>query len=230
MMKGNLLLLHGALGSSKGFENWISSLETAFHVFSPDFDGHGNKPCTFDLSIENLAHQILAYMKDHKLHQADFFGYSMGGYVALYLASIEPEKVGKIMTLGTKFAWTPEAAAEERKKLNPEKMEAKVPHFAGYLQALHPAQDWKALVHRTANMMETLGEQPLLTPTVLQGIKHEVLITLGDADNMVSQEESEQAARDLPNGSFLLLKNTPHPLEKVEPERLRSTLQSFLQS
>lgn len=229
-MKRNLLLLHGALGSCKEFESWTFPIEKEFDVYATDFDGHGNKPCTYELRIENLAYQILAYMKDQNLHEADFFGFSMGGYVALYLAHIAPDKVGKIMTLGTKFAWTPEAAAEEKKKLNPEKIEAKIPHFANYLQALHPAQDWKALVHRTADMMEALGEQPLLTPSVLQGIRHEVLITLGDADNMVSKVESEQAAGHLPQGRFMLLQDTPHPLDKVNPKKVIDLLQEFLLS
>ena len=47
-------------------------------------------------------------------------GHSMGGYVALKLALKRPELVDRIITLGTKFNWTPEVAAKEVKMLNPD--------------------------------------------------------------------------------------------------------------
>ena len=45
--------------------------------------------------------------------RADIFGYSMGGYVALHAARRHPERIGSIMTLGTKFAWDTPTAEKE---------------------------------------------------------------------------------------------------------------------
>jgi pimeloyl-ACP methyl ester carboxylesterase len=228
-MKKNLLLLHGALGSRKGFESWKPELGDSYNVHALDFEGHGEHPSsTAELSIERLTLQLLAYMEEQHIESTDIFGYSMGGYVALHLASIAPQKVRKVMTLGTKFAWSQETAAEEQKKLDPEKIEAKVPHYARYLQDLHPAQDWKALVLRTAAMMKSLGAAPLLSPSLFHGLPHEVCIGLGDGDTMVSREESEEAARAIPQGTFMLLANTPHPLEKVNQHLVITILRDFM--
>jgi pimeloyl-ACP methyl ester carboxylesterase len=228
MAKTNLILLHGALGSAKGLEQLSALLSEEFHVYAPDLEGHGGQSSDREFRIENFASALLGYLHAENISKADFFGYSMGGYVALYLASIAPDKVGNIMTLGTKFAWTPQTAAEELKKLDPEKIEAKAPQFARHLESQHTAQDWKVVVGRTAGLMKDLGDHPLLRSLVLKQIPHRVCIVLGDSDTMVSREESEKAALDLPQGAFVILPNTPHPLEQVDPLSLKKLIQDFL--
>jgi pimeloyl-ACP methyl ester carboxylesterase len=144
----------------------------------------------------------------------------MGGYVAVWLALKHPERVGKIITLGTKFDWWPESAEQEVRKLNAEKIQEKVPAFARILEHRHAPNDWKELLSKTRDMMLSLGNQPLLTEENLKTIQHEVLICLGDQDDMADRNYSEQVAEWLPNGTFELLENTPHPIEKVELNRL----------
>lgn len=86
----------------------------------------------------------------------------MGGYVALWLAHQHPERVRKIVTLGTKFDWSPESARLEVKKLDAEKILEKVPAFALILETRHAPNDWKQLLSRTSTMMLALGSDPLL--------------------------------------------------------------------
>jgi pimeloyl-ACP methyl ester carboxylesterase len=100
--------------------------------------------------------------------------------------------------------------------LVPEKIEAKVPAFAQALADRHAPNDWKELCRKTAGMMAELGEKNPLAPSNLLPLAHPVRICLGDADNMVSREESQAVAEALANGEFVLLGNTPHPLEKVD--------------
>ena len=61
----------------------------------------------------------------------------MGGYVALNLASQSPEILGKIITLGTKFAWTKESATHETSRMIPEIMEKKIPAYTQKLERVH---------------------------------------------------------------------------------------------
>lgn len=148
------------------------------------------------------------------------FGYSMGGYVALEFASKYPDRVGSMVTLGTKFDWSVESAAREVRKLNPEKILEKVPAFARILEKRHAPNDWKELIQKTSAMMISLGGKPLLTPEVLKAIINPAWICLGDQDDMADRQYSEDVAGLLPNGKFLLLESTPHPIEKVSMEKL----------
>ena len=223
-----LLLLHGALGSAALFDPLQASLAASFTTHTLSFSGHGGQPfAPAGFGIAQFAQETLDYLDAQGLEKVDVLGYSMGGYVALYLALNHPDRVGKIYTLATKFAWSPEAAAAEAKMLNPEAIEAKVPKFAHALEARH-GESWKPLLQATAQMMQDLGANPLLTSEQLAKISHTCRITVGDQDQMVTQEETQKAAEALPNGSFALMENTPHPLEKVDTEQLARLVANFM--
>ena len=216
-----VLLLHGALGSSSQLEPLKQKLEAQGKaVFVLNLSGHSGVPFRESFGIEIFADDVVEFLGKQNLNQVDIFGYSMGGYVAVWLALKHPERVGKIITLGTKFDWSPASAENEVRKLNVEKIMEKVPAFARILEHRHAPNDWKELLRRTREMMLSLGNQPLLTEENLKTIQHEVLICLGDQDDMADRSFSEQVAGWLPNGSFHLLRNTPHPIEKVELENL----------
>ena len=216
-----LLLLHGALGSQNQFEPLKKALSTNYEVFTLDFYGHGtNAAETQPMRIEALADQILAWLEAQQLDSIAIFGYSMGGYVALYLAAHHPEKVAEIFTLATKFDWNPETAAKEVKLLDPEKIEAKVPAFAKDLAQRHGENSWKGVLHSTAEMMLHLGQQPALSAEDFATIQTRVLVSVGDRDTMVSLAETVEVYRQLPNGSLIVLPETIHPLEKVSVDRL----------
>ena len=65
-------------------------------------------------------------------------------------------------------------------------------------------------------MMLKLGRQPLLTEEIIRTIATPTQVVLGDLDDMADRAYSERVAGMLPRGSFLLLENTPHPIEKLK--------------
>ena len=223
-----VMLLHGALGSAAHFEPLLPLLPAEWDVHAFSFSGHGGRPFGTGFSNAFFVEETIAEMDRLGWDRCDFLGYSMGGYVALSLALKYPERVGKVLTLGTKLHWNPEIAQKEAGMLVPEKIEAKVPAFAEALARRHAPTDWKELCRKTAAMMAELGETNPLAPENLMPLSHPVRICLGDADNMVSREESQAVADVLANGEFVLLENTPHPLEKVDMGVLAAAARAFL--
>ena len=220
-----VLILHGALGSASQLEPERKSLEQlGLHAHTLNFSGHGGEPFQQTFGIEQFSDDILRYMNTHQLDVVDIFGYSMGGYVALWFAKNQPGRVGKIITLGTKFDWNIESASREVKKLNPEKILEKIPAFARILEHRHAPHDWKMLLQKTNHMMMELGELPMLTEEIVKQIFHPVLICLGDQDDMADRSYSERVASFLPHGTFQLLENTPHPIERVELKRISTII------
>lgn len=211
------LLLHGALGSKSQLDAIKTKLEQdGREVFSMNFSGHSGEPFSkAGFGIEIFAQDVKRFLYVHKIPRVDIFGYSMGGYVALWLAYLYPDVVNSIVTLGTKFDWNKESAANEVQKMDPEKIALKIPAFARILEHRHAPNDWKELLQKTSAMMSALGNKPLLTEEVLKRVQTPVLIALGDRDDMADRSYSERVAQLLPNGRFLLLENTPHPIEKV---------------
>jgi pimeloyl-ACP methyl ester carboxylesterase len=170
----------------------------------------------------------MIFLHQQNIKQVDVFGYSMGGYVALIAALQQSDLFKNIITLGTKFDWSKTSSEQEVKKLNPEKIQEKVPAFADTLSKRHGADRWKVLMQRTGEMMIALGDNPLLTPEKLRKIKQQVTICLGDHDEMTSANFSKDVAQQIPNGKFVLVPDTPHPIEKVRLEVLLEILQKHL--
>lgn len=212
------LLLHGALGAKEqlaGLRDLLTARGRKVHVMN--FSGHGGEPFSHSgFGIEVFAEDVRNFLNANDLPRVDIFGYSMGGYVALWFVHENPQRVGSIVTLGTKFDWDEASAAKEIAKLNPAKIIEKVPAFVRLLEHRHAPNDWKQLLNRTSDMMRRLGAQPLLTEDVLKEIQVPVEVVLGDLDDMADRSFSEKMASVLPNGQFRLLENTVHAIEKLK--------------
>ncbi len=219
MEKQAIILLHGALGAKAELESLATALESRYLVYNFEFLGHGKTPLHGEFSIRSFAEQLRLFINSENLVGAKIFGYSMGGYVALYLAAEHPGIIDEIVTLGTKFHWTTESAAQEIRKLNPEKILEKVPRFASYLSSLHGADFWKTQMHLTAELMKDLGANELLESR-FDKINIPCTIGLGELDDMVSLEETQQAVDAITGARFVGLPETPHPITRVATENL----------
>lgn len=220
----DIILLHGALGSKDQFEELVPLLNDTYAVHTLNFDGHGGEKPLEIFSVEHFSQNLIDYVREHQLHEPLIFGYSMGGYVALYSAAQYPGLFGPITTLGTKFDWTPEGAQQEAQMLDPDVIEEKIPSFAEYLKSLHAPFDWKAVMRQTADFMLKLGEHPLLTEDMLRQIAQEVQLNLGEQDNMVSEEETMGVKNVIRQASFKKIRNCPHPIQKIPPEKLKEVI------
>jgi pimeloyl-ACP methyl ester carboxylesterase len=175
-----------------------------------------------------FADDVLEYLDVGREKKVNFFGYSMGGYVALYLARYHPEKIGKILTLATKVRWDKEIAQQEVKMLDVKKMKEKIPAFASELAKRHAPENWETVAAKTAEMMLNLGDKNTLTLEDFSHIEQEVMVGVGDRDKMVTLDETTGVYKKLKNGRLLVLPNTPHPLEQVNLERLEYEIRDFL--
>ncbi len=224
----HIVLLHGAIGAA----DQLAPLEIAFmqkqftvHRFS--FSGHGNMPFQEQFGIEQFAGELEQFIKEKHLEQPAIFGYSMGGYVALYLAKVKPGLLSTVITLGTKFAWSPEIAAKEIKMLDANTIIEKVPKFAEALKARHGAE-WQTLLQKTANMMTGLGNSPALTNEDFAQLDHKVLLGLADHDTMVSLDETLHVFKVLKQADLYMLPRTKHPIETVNPTLLAEIISNYL--
>lgn len=226
-MKPNILLLHGALGSSADLDKLAAALSDDFAVHQIDFEGHGAFQSDAEFSMERFEKNAFDYLLDKDISFTHIFGYSMGGYVALNMALNGHDSIGSIITYGTKFDWAPESAAKEVKMLNPEKIQEKVPAFAALLKEKHAANDWKGVLRRTGDMMLGLGNGRALTDEQLGQIKQPIKICVGENDKMVSVGESRRTADLLSNGTLEIIEGGEHPIEKMDVAAMQQIVAEF---
>lgn len=223
----HLLLLHGAIGAKDQLQPLAEKLKANYTVHTISFGGHGGEPMPDIFSIKIFANDVLLYLQQNNIEKINIFGYSMGGYVALYLAKKYSEKINKVFTLATKFSWTPDIAQKEIKMLDAKKIAEKIPAFAQLLEKRHRPHDWKILLKKTAEMMIALGNQNCLQLTDFDTIETPVIVSVGDEDNMVTLSETKDVCERLKNGHFHIFKETQHPIEKVDLDTLSKELQLF---
>jgi len=225
----DLILLHGALGDANQLAPLATRLANSRRITVVELEGHGATPLRArPFRIESFASSVLDTLDQRGIAGADFFGYSMGGYIALYLAATVPERVMRVATLATKIAWTPDVAARESAMLDAATIRAKIPKFAAALEARHTAAGWERLLASTAGLLHELGARPVVTDALLASITQPARIAVGDRDATVTLDECASAVRRLANGELEVHPRTPHPFEKAPIGRIVASLSDFL--
>jgi 4,5:9,10-diseco-3-hydroxy-5,9,17-trioxoandrosta-1(10),2-diene-4-oate hydrolase len=94
-----LLLVHGITSSVHFWQENVEALSANHRVIVLDLPGCGltDKPDEFDYSLKNLSRFLLGFMDAIKVERAHVAGNSLGGRLALGLAHIAPDRVGKLI-------------------------------------------------------------------------------------------------------------------------------------
>ena len=101
-----VLLIHGSGPGVTGWANWrltIPALATRFRVLAPDMVGFGytERPADGRYNMENWVTHILGFMDALGIEHAHVVGNSFGGGLALALAIRAPQRVGKLVLMGS---------------------------------------------------------------------------------------------------------------------------------
>jgi pimeloyl-ACP methyl ester carboxylesterase len=100
-----LLLLHGGLFDiDLQFGELLPSLAATRQVIAADFQGHGRtNDIDRQLTCAGLASDVVALLQHIDVPQADVFGFSVGGGVALHLAIRHPRLIRKLIVSSVSF-------------------------------------------------------------------------------------------------------------------------------
>jgi len=102
-----VVMLHGSGAGVTGWANWrgqIPALAPKFRVIAPDLIGFGytERPAGFTYKfMDTWVEQILALLDSLKLEKAHLVGNSFGGSLSLALATRAPQRVGRIVLMGS---------------------------------------------------------------------------------------------------------------------------------
>ena len=100
-----LLILHGFLGMSDNWKTLATQFATNFEVHTLDLRNHGRSLQSEEFSYEVMVQDVFEYCQANNLTKIFIIGHSMGGKVAMLLATRYPELVSKLIVadIGSKF-------------------------------------------------------------------------------------------------------------------------------
>lgn len=87
-----LVILHGFLGMGDNWKTLSKAYaDKGYEVHLVDLRNHGKSPHSDNFSYEVMAKDVVGYFNDKGLKKAILIGHSMGGKVAMYFASQNPD-------------------------------------------------------------------------------------------------------------------------------------------
>jgi pimeloyl-ACP methyl ester carboxylesterase len=100
-----VLMLHGSGPGVSALANWqrnIPTLAQRFHVLAPDIVGFGTteRPEDIVYSLRTWTDHVWAFMDARGIEKARVIGNSLGGRIALQMATDQPDRIAKMVLMG----------------------------------------------------------------------------------------------------------------------------------
>lgn len=243
-----LVLVHGYLSSLFSYRLLTPLLANDFSLLIFDLPGFGKseKSKTYKHSLDNYAKTLLQLIKAFDLNRVTVVGHSMGGQIGLRAALLAPNKIERIIGLAAAGYMGP-----VKKSL---RMATRLPSFPFFLRFyfrrhkmlntfldvtynktivtkemmdgyIEPLKE-KAFYNSLTRLIQD-REGDLSSEEVAQ-IHQPVLLLWGKEDRIVPLKIGERFAKDLPNATLKIFKETGHLLPEEKPEEVAEAIREFL--
>jgi pimeloyl-ACP methyl ester carboxylesterase len=229
-----VVLVHGSGPGVTSYANWravIPALAEEFHVVAPDMAGFGfsERPDGIEYGLRTWVDQTLGLMDALELQKVSLVGNSFGGAIALRLAAENPDRVDKLVLMGSMgvsfpitegldrvWGYTPsfenmrrvlDVFAYSRELVNDELAEVRYrgsiqPGFQEAFAAMFPA-DENGSRQRWVEAMTTPEEQ-------IRQLPHRALMVHGREDQVIPVENSYRLEHLLDNGDLAVFSHCGH--------------------
>jgi len=233
-----LVLLHGAyMTIDSAFGKLLPILAKTRQVIAVELQGHG-RTADIDRPIryEQMADDTAALMQEIGVANADVFGFSMGGGVALQLAIRHPDRVRKLVAASATYkseGMYPDVLAMIE-TITPEAFTGS-PFEADYLRLAPNPQDFPTLVAKLTALDTEVQDWPA---EKIRAITVPTMVIIGDSD-VVRPEHAVELFRLLgggvagdlvgvPNARLAVLPGTTHLTVMEQTDLLLAIVPPFL--
>jgi pimeloyl-ACP methyl ester carboxylesterase len=215
-----LVVIHPARATANVFPSLIRNRR----LVALELRGHGRSTDTeAPFTFEQQADDIAALLRYLEIAQADFFGDSSGGLLAVMMAVRHPKIVGRVVSYGGPFAPRPATSPEQATAmLPPDSYPFEFPR-EGYERVASDPSQW-AVLCKKVGQMEWNG----FSEAQLRSIVVPVLIAAGDHDHG-PLEQGIETARLIPNAQVAVIPGASHFLLSSDPEKLLAIVGAFLE-
>ena len=251
-----LILLHGFTGNSQNWQPLLPILTPHFQILTLDILGHGRSASPSDPTRYHIAQvaadivALLGLLDQHTSEPAHLLGYSMGGRLALYLATHYPQRFRTLVLESASPGLKTEAERADRRqrdnaladRIEREGMEAFVDFWESLSlwdsQAQLPPEIRAQLRQQRlqnnptglANSLRGMGTgvQPSLWQ-MLPEITMPILLLTGELDHKFCAIGKEMALL-LPQAKHMTISDAGHTIHLEKPSQYTQNVVSFLKN
>lgn len=229
-----VVLLHGYLESMVVWDEFVPLLSKSMRVVTLDLPGHGISTITGEVhTMEFLAECVANSMEHLGIKEYSVVGHSMGGYVALAMCEMFPERLRSVILLSS----TPNADSEEKcdrrrreielvKAGKKSTMARLVPHAGFAPDNVKRLKDYVDDLEELIMLTEDEGVIAILGGMIERKDRNEVLLTtkvphmfiFGRHDFYIPNEVAEELATRHPQAKVTWLDHSGHMGFIEEPQ------------
>lgn len=239
-----LVLLHGFPLDRRVWDAQRADLAARCRVITPDLRGFGASHDDRPFTIESLADDVHALLRQIDALPCILCGLSMGGYVALAFARKYAGDLAGLVLMDTRAEGdTPEGKQGRQKMIELARSpgggkavsdqmmprllrtgaEQHAPDVVRRLRAITESCPPLTIEHALAAMRDRPDQRDLLPQLRLP-----VLILMGEADVITPPAVGEQMHAAIPNSTFHVIANAGHMPLMEQPQEVNEALRSFL--
>lgn len=252
--ESSVILIHGLGASSEIWMHNMDALAAAHRVYVPDLIGFGrSERPEIPLTPHGYAHSLCDFMTALDIGRAKLVGSSFGGSIALLTAVLFPERVEKVMVVGSagfgrKLAWTLRALSLPligeilsypsrsgvrtffRKAVyNPAVITSS---FVNLYYTYFKSPGFRDYLLKLVRMMvDTRGvKAEIIDPVIgnLRDITQPALILWGDRDGIVPLQQAYAGKERIPGARLHIMKDCGHIPFYEKPEEFNKITLEFL--
>ena len=235
-----LIFIHGWPDSWFSWSRVFELLPASYHVYALDQRGFGDseRPA-IGYTVDQLALDVVAFMNAVGVSQATLIGHSMGTFVARRVAEIGPDRVNRLLLIGSAVGAANEVTREVQDLLRPlsdplpvefvREFQASAihvpvpePFFEGIVASSlrAPAWVWQRMFDGLLAFDDRDQLGRITAPT---------LILWGDRDALFADvAEQRRLATAIPGARLTILPETGHSPNWERPERVAAEIEAFI--
>ena len=214
-----IVVLHGANGCARQMEPLAGPLRQYGRVIVHDLPGHGGRELPDRLSIAGAAEDVIAMLDREGIGRAFIVGYSLGGYVALYLARHFPKRVLGACSIALKFFFDAETVKYWIYLAQPERLAQPGNPRAAEMLAAHGPY-WQSVTIANSALFGDMGANPPLTEADLRALDRPVMLVNSNRDALIKWDETLALGKLIPNARLVMFYGLAHPLRNVPVTRI----------
>jgi len=198
-----VVLLHHFFATASQWKTYAPELAKKYRVIAVDLPGHGRSDYmdTTKVYLQKKATEYIIGLIDFlKLDSVYLIGASVGGTIALYLATLRPNLVKRAIVIGG-FTYRTKQVREILVgwSKNPDSTEI----------ATH-GKEKAILLHKQFTYLSELYGDPSFTPDVLSTIQAKTLVVHGDNDPFAPVSTAVEMYQNIPNSYLWIVPNGGH--------------------
>lgn len=206
-----IILLHHFFANTTQWKEYVPELAKKYRVINVDLPGHGRSDYMDTTKVylhERAADYIIGLIDQLKLDSVYIMGASSGSFIAMYITTINPKLVKKLIIVGGQLYYS----RHTRETISGFSLTPSEQNIARH------GKEKAFLLQKQFYNFRQLYRDPSFTPDILESIAAKTLIIHGDNDFIAPLSNALEMHKYIPNSHLWIVPNGGHVPPSDDPK------------